>query len=317
MDLTDRHARFFLRLLSRHARLYTEMITTNALIYGDRQRLLRFDPAEHPVALQLGGSEPDALAHCAEFGAAAGYDEINLNCGCPSDRVQEANFGACLMGDPRRVASGVAAMRAAVALPVTVKCRIGVDDSEEYPFLKRFVETVAAAGCQTFVIHARKAWLEGLSPKENREVPPLQYPTVYRIKRDFPQLRIVINGGIRSLVEVQEHLRHVDGVMLGREAYENPWLLAGIDHSLFHAGEPEGSRAQALRRLLPYCERELAAGTPLAHMTRHILGLYRNQPGGRAFRRVLSQQAHLSGSGVAVIEAALAEIESHPLKAVA
>jgi len=317
MDLTDRHARFFLRLLSRHARLYTEMITTGALIHGDRARILRFDPAEHPVALQLGGSEPEALARCAEFGAAAGYDEINLNCGCPSDRVQEANFGACLMGNPVRVASGVAAMRAAVHLPVTVKCRIGVDDSEEYPFLKRFVETVAAAGCQTFVIHARKAWLSGLSPKENREVPPLQYPTVYRLKRDFPQLRIVINGGICSLAEVQEHLRHVDGVMLGREAYENPWLLAGIDRSLFHADPAEGSRAQALRRLLPYCERERAEGTPLAHITRHILGLYRNQPGGRAFRRVLSQHAHTPRAGVEVIEAALAEIESQPLKAVA
>ena len=317
MDLTDRHARFFLRLLSRHARLYTEMITTSALIYGNRARLLRFDPAEHPVALQLGGNEPADLARCAEFGAAAGYDEINLNCGCPSDRVQEANFGACLMGNPERVASGVAAMRAAVALPVTVKCRIGVDDSEEYPFLKRFVETVAAAGCQTFVIHARKAWLSGLSPKENREVPPLQYPTVYRLKRDFPQLRIVINGGIRSLAEAREHLRHVDGVMLGREAYENPWLLAGIDHGLFHADQPQDSRADVLRRLLPYVQRERAEGTPLAHMTRHVLGLYRNQPGGRAFRRVISQQGHRPGAGFEVLEAALAEIESLPLKEVA
>ena len=317
MDLTDRFDRYFLRLLSRHARLYTEMITTGALIHGDRERFLRFDPAEHPVALQLGGAEPDALARCAEFGAATGYDEINLNCGCPSDRVQEANFGACLMANPERVAAGVAAMRAAVSLPVTVKCRIGIDDSEEYPFLKRFVETVAPAGCQTFVIHARKAWLSGLSPKENREIPPLQYATVYRLKRDFPELRIVINGGIKTLAEVQEHLRHVDGVMLGREAYENPWLLAGIDHSLFHAEEPAVSREQILRRLLPYIERKLAEGTPLSHMTRHILGLYRNQPGGRAFRRVLSTLACQRGAGVGVIECALREVESHALRAVA
>jgi len=310
MDWTDRHDRFFLRLLSRHARLYTEMITTGALIHGDRERFLRFDPAEHPVALQLGGAEPADLARCAEFGAAAGYDEINLNCGCPSDRVQEANFGACLMAHPQRVAAGVAAMRAAVHLPVTVKCRIGIDDSEEYPFLKQFVETVAAAGCQTFVVHARKAWLSGLSPAENREIPPLQYATVYRLKREFPELRIVINGGIRTQAEAHEHLRHVDGVMLGREVYENPWLLAGIDHALFHAEEPEASREQALRRLLPYVERELSAGTPLAHITRHILGLYRNQPGGRAFRRVLSQQACRPGAGVRVIEAALAEVQS-------
>ena len=317
MDWTDRHDRYFLRLLSRHARLYTEMVTTGALLHGDRERFLRFDPAEHPVALQLGGCEPDALARCAEFGAATGYDEINLNCGCPSDRVQEANFGACLMASPDHVAAGVAAMRAAVPLPVTVKCRIGIDDSEEYPFLKRFVETVAAAGCQTFIVHARKAWLSGLSPKENREVPPLQYATVYKLKREFPQLRIVINGGIKTLAEVQEHLRHVDGVMLGREVYENPWLLAGIDHALFHAENPAGSRALALRRLLTYVERELAEGTPLAHITRHILGLYRNQPGGRAFRRVLSQQACRRGAGLEVIEAALAEVETLPLEAVA
>lgn len=309
MDWTDRHDRFFLRLITRRARLYTEMITTGALIYGDRARFLRFDDAEHPVALQLGGNEPAALARCAEFGAKAGYDEINLNCGCPSDRVQEANFGACLMSNPRRVASGVAAMKAATALPVTVKCRIGIDDSEEYPFLKRFVETVAAAGCRTFVVHARKAWLSGLSPKENREVPPLQYPTVYRLKREFPQLRIVINGGIRTLKECEEHLRHVDGVMLGREAYENPWMLAEADARLFGDAPSGATREQVLRRMLPYIARELAEGTPLAHITRHVLGLYRNQPGGRAFRRAISEQAHRPGAGIEVLEAALAAIE--------
>jgi tRNA-dihydrouridine synthase A len=312
MDWTDRHDRYFLRLISGRARLYTEMITTGALIHGDREGFLRFDAAEHPVALQLGGADPAALARCAEFGAKAGYDEINLNCGCPSDRVQEASFGACLMAVPERVAASVAAMQAAVDIPVTVKCRIGIDDSEEYPFLKRFIETVAAAGCRTFIIHARKAWLSGLSPKENREVPPLQYATVYRLKREFPQLRIVINGGIRSLAEVDAHLRHVDGVMLGREAYENPWLLAEADARYF--GEPARplTRDQVVRRMLPYVARELAAGTPLAHMTRHILGLYRGQPGGRAFRRVLSERAHLRGAGLGVLEAALAEIVPLP-----
>jgi tRNA-dihydrouridine synthase A len=286
------------------------MITTGALIHGDRARFLRFDPAEHPVALQLGGADPDELARCAEFGAAAGYDEINLNCGCPSDRVQEASFGACLMSNPARVAAGIAAMRAAVSLPVTVKCRIGVDDSEEYPFLRRFVETVAAAGCGTFIIHARKAWLSGLSPKENREIPPLQYETVYRLKRDFKDLRIVINGGIKTLAAAQQHLRHVDGVMLGREAYENPWMLADADRLLFATEPPAASRAVLLRRFIPYVERELAAGTPLAHMTRHILGLYRGEHGGRAFRRVLSEQAHRPGARAGIIEAALAAVES-------
>ncbi len=310
MDWTDRHDRFFLRLITRRARLYTEMITTGALIYGDRARFLRFDPSEHPVALQLGGNEPAALARCAEFGAKAGYDEINLNCGCPSDRVQEANFGACLMGNPARVAAGVAAMKAATALPITVKCRIGIDDSEDFPFLKRFVETVAAAGCGTFVVHARKAWLSGLSPKENREIPPLQYPTVYRLKRAFPQLRIVINGGIRTLAECDEHLRHVDGVMLGREAYENPWLLAEADARLFGDAPTGATRESILRRMLPYVERELAGGTALGHITRHLLGLYRNRPGGRAFRRVISEQAHRAGAGVEVLEAALAALES-------
>jgi tRNA-dihydrouridine synthase A len=317
MDWTDRHDRYFLRLISRRARLYTEMITTGALIHGDRARFLRFDPVEHPVALQLGGSEPDALARCAEAGAAAGYDEVNLNCGCPSDRVQEGRFGACLMQEPQRVAAGVAAMRRAAGVPVTVKCRIGVDDSEDYAFLRRFVETVAAAGGDTFIVHARKAWLSGLSPKENREIPPLNYDAVYRLKQDLPALRIVVNGGIRTLDACAEHLRHVDGVMLGREAYENPWLLADADRRFFGDAPAPARREQVVRRLLPYVERELAAGTPLAHMTRHVLGLYRGQPGARAFRRVLSQQACRPGAGIDVLEAALAEVESLPVKAVA
>jgi len=310
MDWTDRHDRYFLRLITRRARLYTEMITTGALIHGDRARFLRFDAAEHPVALQLGGSDPDALARCAELGAQAGYDEINLNCGCPSDRVQEGQFGACLMKDPARVATGVAAMRAAVGIPVTVKCRIGVDDSEEYAFLRRFIDAVATAGCDTVVVHARKAWLSGLSPKENREIPPLRYETVYRLKQDYPALRIVINGGIRTLEACTEHLRHVDGVMLGREAYENPWLLADADARLLGDAPAGATRERTLRRMLPYIARELAEGTPLAHITRHVLGLYRGQPGGRAFRRVISQQAHRAGAGIEVIETALAQMEA-------
>ncbi len=310
MDWTDRHDRHFLRLASRHAHLYTEMITTGALIYGDRARFLKFDPSEHPVALQLGGNDPDALARCAEFGEKAGYDEINLNCGCPSDRVLHASFGACLMGDPARVAAGVSAMRAAVSIPVTVKCRIGVDDSEDYVFLKRFIETVAAAGCSVFVVHARKAWLSGLSPKENREIPPLNYDVVYRIKREFPALRIVINGGITTLAACQQHLKHVDGVMLGREAYENPWLLSEVDPLFFGQAAPVASREQMLRNFIPYVARELAEGTRLNQITRHVLGLYKNRSGGRAFRRVLSERAHRAGAGLEVIEAALAAVES-------
>ncbi len=312
MDWTDRNDRFFLRLISRHARLYTEMITSGALLHGDRERFLRFNPAEHPVALQLGGSDPAELARCAEFGEAAGYDEINLNCGCPSDRVQEGRFGACLMKEPQRVASAVAAMRRVTKLPVTVKCRIGVDDSEEYAFLKHFVETVAAQGCATFIVHARKAWLSGLSPRENREVPPLNYEAVYRLKQEIPQLTIVINGGLRSLELAEEQLRQVDGVMLGREAYENPYLLAQVDARFFNSGKPALAREEIVRGMFPYIERELAAGGSLAQITRHILGIYRGQPGGRAFRRVLSQRACRPGAGVEVIEAALAEIVSLP-----
>jgi tRNA-dihydrouridine synthase A len=310
MDWTDRHDRFFLRLITRHARLYTEMITTGALLHGDRARFLRFHATEHPVALQLGGSEPADLASCARFGEDAGYDEINLNCGCPSDRVQTGRFGACLMKEPGRVAESVAAMRAAVRIPVTVKCRIGVDDTADFTFLRHFVETVAAAGCDTFIVHARKAWLSGLSPKENREIPPLQYPLVYRLKREFPELNIIINGGVRSLEECESHLEYVDGVMLGREAYENPYLLAAVDHRFFDGGGPVATRADIIRRLLPFIERELAEGTPLAHMTRHILGLYKGQPGGRLFRRVLSQNACKPGAGIEVLMQALDAVES-------
>ena len=311
MDWSDRHCRTFWRGFSRHARLYTEMVTTGALLYGDVARHLRFEAAEHPVALQLGGSEADALARCAALGEQWGYDEINLNCGCPSDRVQEGRFGACLMKEPATVAAAVAAMRRATRLPVTVKHRIGVDDCEDYPFLKAFVETVAAAGCDTFLVHARKAWLKGLSPKENREIPPLTYEHVHRLKQEFPQLTIVINGGLKTMDACREQLSTLDGVMLGREPYENPWMLAAVDATLFGAEAPAvGSREQALRRLRPYIERERAEGTPLAAITRHVLGLYRGQPGGRAFRRVLSERAPRAGAGWEVVEAALEAVNA-------
>jgi tRNA-dihydrouridine synthase A len=311
MDWTDTHCRAFHRLLAPHALLYTEMVTTGALLHGDVERHLRFDASEHPVALQLGGSEPEALARCAELAQRWGYDEVNLNCGCPSDRVQEGRFGACLMREPDRVAACVAAMRSATSLPVTVKHRVGVDDCEDYAFMRGFVETVAAAGCTVFIVHARKAWLQGLSPKENREIPPLTYEHVYRLKAEFPQLTIVINGGLRSLEDCQAQLEHVDGVMLGREAYENPYALAMLDQSLLAnpqsaAGQAVPSREQIIERYRPYVENELRRGTPLNRITRHILGLYRGQPGGRAFRRHLSQNAHLPDAGIATLLDALA-----------
>ena len=308
LDWTDRHCRYFHRQLSRHARLYTEMVTTGAIRHGVVPKLLGFDRAEHPVALQLGGSEPSELAHAAEVGASYGYDEINLNCGCPSDRVQDGGFGACLMLDPRIVAAGVKAMMSAVDLPVTVKCRIGVDHSEEYAFLRDFVSTVAATGCTTFIVHARKAWLSGLSPKENREVPPLSYDTVYRLKQEFPQLTIVINGGIHTLAECQEHLKRVDGVMLGRECYENPYRLAEIDRALFGDERPAPTRDEVVERMRGYVEQEIASGNAMFHITRHMLGLYRNQPGGRGFRRVLSEREHGAEQDWDTMELALREV---------
>lgn len=301
MDWTDRHDRFFLRLISRHALLYTEMVTTGAVLHGDRQRLLRFDGAEHPVACQLGGSEPDDLARAAEIVEGFGYDEVNLNCGCPSDRVQKGRFGACLMAEPETVAAGVKAMIAASALPVTVKSRIGVDEMEDYADLKRFIETVANAGCRSFIVHARKAWLKGLSPKENREIPPLRYELVYRLKQELPELTIVLNGGVTSLDQAAAHLAHVDGVMIGRAAYQEPYRLAEADRRFFGATAPAPSRQDVLEAFIPYVERELAEGTPLAHMTRHILGLYNGLPGARAFRRYLSENAHRPGADASLI----------------
>jgi tRNA-dihydrouridine synthase A len=306
MDWTDRHERFFLRLISKRTMLYTEMITTGAILHGDRERLLAYHPAEHPVALQLGGSDPRALAECAGIGAALGYDEINLNVGCPSDRVQTGRFGACLMLEPEVVRDGVAAMREAVSVPVTVKHRIGVDDRDSYDDLCRFVSIVAESGCTVFTVHARKAWLSGLSPKQNREIPPLSYETVYRLKRDFPHLTIVLNGGVRSLDEAEEELRQIDGVMIGRAAYETPYMLAEADRRIFGEPAPVLSRREIVAAFMPYVQAELAAGTHLRHMTRHILGLFQGLPGARAWRRTLTEGAVKPEAGIEVIEAAAA-----------
>ena len=314
MDWTDRHCRVFHRLLAPHARLYTEMVHANAVVLGDRARLLDFDPVEHPLALQLGGSEPEALAQATRIGVEWGHDEVNLNCGCPSDRVQAGRFGACLMREPALVAECVAAMVDAArmdgrSVPVTVKCRLGVDDDHEYGRFVDFVDTVAAAGCSTFVVHARNAWLQGLSPKENREVPPLRYDWAWQLKRERPQLEILVNGGIASAVQAQDQLRHVDGVMLGRAAYHDPYLLHGLDAALY--GSQVLQRASLLRQLRPYVERQLAGGVVLKHITRHVLGLFHGQPGGRLFRQVLSEGAHRPGADWALVERALEATTVH------
>ncbi len=307
MDWTDRHCRVLHRTLSSRALLYTEMLTTGAVLHGDRARLLGFDVAEHPVALQLGGSDPADLAAAARIGEAEGYDEINLNVGCPSDRVQSGRFGACLMREPELVAECMAAMAAAVKVPVTVKCRIGVDDQDPEESLFGLVDLCAQAGVTTFVVHARKAWLKGLSPKENRDVPPLDYGLVHRLKRERPHLTIAINGGIGSLDEALPHLEVVDGVMLGRAAYHTPALLGQVDRRVFGQGSDVGP-AEAVELYRPYVERELAGGTHLAAMTRHMLGLFHGLPGARAWRRILTVEGVKSGAGIEVIEAALAQV---------
>jgi tRNA-dihydrouridine synthase A len=306
MDWTDSHCRVFHRRLAPHARLYTEMVHANAVIHGDRARLLAMDPVEHPVALQLGGSEPGLLAQAARIGAEHGFDEVNLNCGCPSDRVQAGRFGACLMREPALVAEGVAAMIAAVPgyVPVTVKCRLGVDDDHDFGRFLGFVDTVAAAGCRVFVVHARNAWLQGLSPKENREVPPLRYDWAYRLKRERPNLQVVVNGGIADAAEATAHLDHADGAMLGRAAYHDPYLLHRLDAAWF--GGALRPRGELLRGLRPYVEAQLARGAQLKHIVRHVLGLFGGQPGGRAFRRVLSEGAHRPGADWTLVERALA-----------
>ncbi|TGD76261.1 tRNA dihydrouridine(20/20a) synthase DusA [Mangrovimicrobium sediminis] len=309
MDWSDRHCRFFWRLLTRRALLYTEMVTTGALIHGERERFLNFNPEEHPVALQLGGSDPAELARCARWAGDWGYDEVNLNCGCPSDRVQSGMFGACLMAQPALVADCVRAMREACDIPVTVKHRIGIDDLDSWQHFVDFVGTVAEGGCETFIVHARKAWLQGLSPKENREIPPLNYAWVYELKQLFPQLEIIINGGIQRLDECQAHLQHVDGVMIGREAYQNPWMLADVDARLFGEANPVDSRDQVIERLLPYVEKQLAQGSKLNHISRHILGLFQGVPGARKFRRHLSENAWRSDAGLHVLENAWRETQ--------
>ena len=309
MDWTDRHCRYFLRLLAPRARLYTEMVTADAVLHGDAERLLQFDPAEHPVALQLGGSDPAAMAAAARTAERFGYDEVNINVGCPSDRVQSGAFGACLMDDPGRVAACVRAMRDAVDVPVTVKMRIGIDDRDSYAFLCDFLEPVAQAGCDTFLVHARKAILAGLSPKENRTVPPLDHDRVYRLKREYPHLTIVLNGGIATTDDALRHLEHVDGVMIGREAYQNPWFLVELEQAICgDTVDLPRDRHAVVRSMLPYIEAQVAAGTELKHITRHMLGLFAGIAGARRWRRYLSEQAHRPGAGVEVVEQALEQL---------
>lgn len=305
LDWTDKHCRYFHRLLSKNALLYTEMVTTGALIHGNAQRFLDFNTQEHPVALQLGGSNPRDLAICAQMAESYGYDEVNLNVGCPSDRVQNGKFGACLMAEPQLVAECVAAMRAVANIPITVKSRIGIDERDSYEELTHFIETVSQTGCETFIVHARKAWLKGLSPKENREVPPLRYDVVFNLKKDFPLLEIVINGGITSLEQSLELLQSVDGVMLGREVYQNPYLLAFVDNILFGETRAVDEREEIIAQLLPYIEGQMELGVRLNSVTRHILGLFHGGYGARLWRRHLSENAFKTDASVNVILNAL------------
>ena len=309
MDWTDRHCRVFHRLMSRRARLYTEMLTTGAIIHGDRKRLLGFDRSEHPVALQLGGSDPADLATAAKIGEDFGYDEINLNVGCPSDRVKDGRFGACLMAEPALVAEGVAAMKGAVKIPVTVKCRIGIDDQDPEVALDELARGVVSAGAGALVVHARKAWLNGLSPKQNRDVPPLDYDRVYRLKAALPDVPVIINGGIGSIAEAARHLDHVDGVMLGRAAYQEPWRLLDVDPKLFGEAAPCATMKDVFEAMLPYIEDQLAQGARLHSMTRHFVGAFHGVPGARAFRRHLAENGVRPGAGVDVLRDAIARVE--------
>lgn len=310
MERTDRHYRYFMRQITRQTVLYTEMVTTAAILHGDRVKLLGFDPEEHPLVLQLGGDDPQDLATCARIAEDWGYDAVNLNVGCPSDRVQSGNFGACLMLQPERVADAIAAMRQAVSIPVTVKHRIGVDERDSYDDLARFVRTVSAAGCEHFIVHARKAWLQGLSPKENRTVPPLRYEEVYRLKREFPQLAIEINGGITNWVQIREHLAQVDAVMIGRAAYDNPYLFAIADRHVFDQPHLPPSRHAVVERMYPYLERWVQDGYKLGSMTRHMLQLFAGQPGTKAWKRHLTEHAYQPNAGIEVVQAALARVKS-------
>jgi tRNA-dihydrouridine synthase A len=309
MDWTDRHCRVFHRLMSRRARLYTEMLTTGAIIHGDRRRLLGFDASEHPVALQLGGSDPAHLAEAARIGEDFGYDEINLNVGCPSDRVKDGRFGACLMAEPTLVAQGVAAMKCAVRIPVTVKCRIGIDDQDPETALDQLARGVIAAGADALIVHARKAWLNGLSPKENRDIPPLDYDRVYRLKVALPDVPVIINGGIGSIAEAARHLDHVDGVMLGRAAYQEPWRLLDVDPELFGEAAPYATMKDVFEAMFPYIEDQLAQGARLHSMTRHFVGAFHGVPGARAFRRHLAENGVRPGAGVSVLRDAIALVD--------
>ncbi|WP_298773256.1 tRNA dihydrouridine(20/20a) synthase DusA [uncultured Shewanella sp.] len=308
LDWTDRHYRYFARLMSSKALLYTEMVTTGAIIHG-KGDYLAYNEEEHPLALQLGGSDPQALAVCAKEAYNRGYDEVNLNVGCPSDRVQNGRFGACLMSEPKLVAECVSSMKQVADIPITVKTRIGIDEQDSYAFLTEFVETVKEAGCDTFIIHARKAWLNGLSPKENREIPPLDYSRVHQLKQDYPQLNLSINGGIKTLADAKEHLETLNGVMIGREAYQNPYILAEVDQQLCGLNKVILSRDHVLNALLPYIEKHVSEGGKLNHITRHIIGLYQGEKGSRVWRRHLSENAHRSGAGVEVVLQAREKME--------
>ena len=309
LDWTDRHERYFLRLMSRHAYLYSEMVTTGALLYGDRDRYLQFNHQEQPVALQLGGSDPKDLAECAKMAQDYGYNEVNINVGCPSERVQKGAFGACLMAEPQLIAECVDAMRSVVSIPITVKNRIGIDEQDEEKSLRQFIDIVSQAGCNTFIIHARKAWLKGLSPKENRDVPPLNYELVYQIKREFPQLELIINGGIKSIESSQQHLQFIDGVMLGREIYHNPYLMMQVDATIYGDAGENFSRKQILQQYFTYIEQQLGQGVYLKHMSRHLLGLFQGQPGAKAWRRYLSENAHKEGAGIEVLQKGMERVD--------
>lgn len=308
LDCTDRHERYLLRLISRRAVLYTEMITTGALLFGDTAKFLNYHQAEHPLALQLGGSDPAAMTQCAELAQQWGYDEVNINVGCPSDRVQSGRFGACLMQEPHLVADNVRQMTAAVDIPVTVKCRIGVDDQEPRTALWQLVESAAQAGCEVFLVHARKAWLKGLSPKENRDVPPLDYELVYQLKAQFPELEIIVNGGITTIDQCQQHLQHVDGVMIGREAYANPYRLAAVDPTIYGDSAPTATRDEILEQYIEYMEQQLAAGVRLNQLSRHAVGLFHGEPRSRLWRRYISEHAHRPGAGIEVMHDAYAQM---------
>ncbi len=311
LDWSDRHQRALMRVMSKHSLVYTEMVTTGALIHGDAARYLKFNHEEHPVALQLGGSDPKAMATCAKMAEDVGYDEVNINVGCPSDRVQNGAFGACLMAEPELVAENVVAMQAAVDIPVTVKNRIAIDEMEEEATLRRFLSIVSEAGCKTFLVHARKAWLKGLSPKQNRDVPPLNYELVYQMKREFPQLEIIINGGIKTLEESAEHLAHVDGVMVGREAYHNPYLMTEVDERVYgDDAHDQQSRLDVLESYMEYMQQQISEGVYLKSMSRHLLGLFTGEKGAKAWRRYISENAHKEGAGIEVIEKAASFIKS-------